>query len=239
MGKMDVESFLDSVECLNLKSLKWSQFPPLPLALSETKPVYVQNKLFIVGGWLSQKTYSRDVYEFDSAKRAWRSRSAMPEECRGGGVVSFDDKLFVVGGDPKSCMHYDPRTDLWVQLQKPLFEHFCGPAAVWNDQIVVCGGAGLKIGNIAMWRQASRRIRLPTAQSHSEDMHTMLSGTSSSKLLPQKASSAMGHDICTNARTPLSSPWTGIQNSQTRMNLQNPCLSTEYFETSFSLAKYF
>ncbi|ELU14125.1 hypothetical protein CAPTEDRAFT_121302 [Capitella teleta] len=141
-GKMDVESFLDSVECLNLKSLKWSQFPPLPLALSETKPVYVQNKLFIVGGWLSQKTYSRDVYEFDSAKRAWRSRSAMPEECRAGGVVSFDDKLFVVGGDPKSCMHYDPRTDLWVQLQKPLFEHFYGPAAVWNDQIVVCGGAG-------------------------------------------------------------------------------------------------
>ncbi|ELU02171.1 hypothetical protein CAPTEDRAFT_39764, partial [Capitella teleta] len=140
-GCKGLDDYLNSVECLNLKTLKWSQLPNLPLGQVFSNVVYVQSQLFVIGGLTSSTTVSRDVYLFDSTEKKWQLRSPMPEE-NYGRVVPFDSKIFILGGGSKCCMQYDPCTDLWIQLQRPLFKHEDGPAVVWKDKIIVCGGNG-------------------------------------------------------------------------------------------------
>ncbi|ELU13145.1 hypothetical protein CAPTEDRAFT_119690 [Capitella teleta] len=139
-GRISETYFLDSVECLNLKTLRWSQFPDLPRALSLSNVVYVKGQLFVLGGWASKSVISRDVYAFDSTGGTWWFKGLMPEESRVGSAVSLNDKIFVLGGEFRVCMQYDPCTDLWVELQRPLYQHAFGPAVVWQDKIVLCGG---------------------------------------------------------------------------------------------------
>ncbi|ELT93362.1 hypothetical protein CAPTEDRAFT_137498 [Capitella teleta] len=139
-GRINEDIYLDSVECLNLKTLKWSQFPDLPEAQCLNNAVCIQKQLFVLGGWISITTVTRDVYKFDSAERAWQALSPLPETCEGVSAVSFASKIFVIGGQFRRCMQYDPCTDIWVQLQRPQFEHIYGPALAWRDKIVLCGG---------------------------------------------------------------------------------------------------
>ncbi|ELU13231.1 hypothetical protein CAPTEDRAFT_136065 [Capitella teleta] len=135
-GETSDNLYLKSAECLNMKTLEWSQMPDLPDALSLSQLVYVQNQLFV----LYEQRYSVYVHYYDHTGRAWRPRCQMPEVCVGGGAVSFDNKIFVVGGKSRSCMQYDPHTDAWVKLQRPQLESIFSPAVVWKGKILVCGG---------------------------------------------------------------------------------------------------
>ncbi|ELT93994.1 hypothetical protein CAPTEDRAFT_63624, partial [Capitella teleta] len=111
-GCISPDAHLNSVECLNLKTLKWSQLPNLPLGQTFSNVVYVQSQLFVIGGFTSSTTVSRDVHLFDSTEREWQLRSPMPEENEGH-AVPFDSKIFILGGGSKCCMQYDPCTDMW------------------------------------------------------------------------------------------------------------------------------
>ncbi|ELT90817.1 hypothetical protein CAPTEDRAFT_89939 [Capitella teleta] len=139
-GMKSANFYLDLVECLDLETLEWSEFPHLPKALLLPSVVYVQKQLFVVGGEPSSTTTSGDVYEFDSAERAWQPRCPMPQVYKGADAVSVDNKILVLGGVYRVCMQYDPCGDLWIQLQRSQFQHITGRAVVWKDKIVVCGG---------------------------------------------------------------------------------------------------
>ncbi|ELT97985.1 hypothetical protein CAPTEDRAFT_134985 [Capitella teleta] len=138
-GKESKQGYMDSVECLDIKSLKWGHLSDLPLCLSTPMLTTVKDRLFVLGG-IKGGGHSRMVFEYHN--EAWEERSPMPEECRRGAAMEFDGFIFVVGGLEKSCLRYCQRRDDWNILQRTTFPHMFGPAMVWNDAIIVGGGEG-------------------------------------------------------------------------------------------------
>ncbi|ELU02180.1 hypothetical protein CAPTEDRAFT_207839 [Capitella teleta] len=121
---------LNSVEALDMRNLQWNHLPPLPR----------EKKLFVLGGCNSDWNWAADVHEFDSTQQTWRQRSPMPERCDGGAAVSFNDHVYVVGGENRSCMRFNPRNNTWTSLQRPQLNHYRGSSLVLNGNIVAFGG---------------------------------------------------------------------------------------------------
>ncbi|ELU11074.1 hypothetical protein CAPTEDRAFT_95259, partial [Capitella teleta] len=137
---------LNSVEALDMRNLQWNHLPPLPRKVGLAYLAIVSDNLFVLGGCDRDRNsdeYSdkwvADVHEFDSTQQRWRQRSPMPEICKGGAAVSFNDHVYVVGGENRSCMRFNPRNNTWTSLQRPRFNHKYGPSLVLNGNIVVFG----------------------------------------------------------------------------------------------------
>ena len=141
-GEQEIQtSFLDSVERLHLQSSQWTSLSPLPRPLQLPLLVSVSKRLFAMAGWYDHQNQSRMVYEF--VDRAWEPKSEMLLDCRDGAAVSFNDRVFIIGGDERRCMLYDPRTDVWVvSVQRPQFKHWVGAAALHDNKIILFGGEG-------------------------------------------------------------------------------------------------
>jgi hypothetical protein len=130
---------LNSVDALDMRNLQWNHLPPLPREVSNAYLAIVSDNLFVLGG-CSRDEWVADVHEFDSTQQTWRQRSPMPEICDRGAAVSFNDLVYIVGGNDRSCMRFNPRSDTWTSLQRPQFSHRYGPSLVLNGNIVVFGG---------------------------------------------------------------------------------------------------
>ncbi len=65
----------------------------------------------------------------------------MPQFCLNGSAMVVGEKIYVVGGNDNACMSYDPEQDQWTVLSKPGVNHRKGSAVVWNNHILLCGGA--------------------------------------------------------------------------------------------------
>ncbi|ELU13099.1 hypothetical protein CAPTEDRAFT_105107 [Capitella teleta] len=133
---------LNSVEALDMRNLQWNHLPPLPREVRFAHLAIVSDNLFVLGGFFGGfcGCWVADVHEFDSTQQTWRQRSPMPEICGGGAAVSFDDHVYVVGGEDSSCMRFNPRNNTWTSLQRSQFSHTYGPSLVLNGNIVVFGG---------------------------------------------------------------------------------------------------
>ncbi|ELT99932.1 hypothetical protein CAPTEDRAFT_73018, partial [Capitella teleta] len=140
IGGMDSRLTLNSVETLNTRSHQWDFLPAMPRPLQLCYAVFISNSLFVLGGSQTGFDASSDVHEYDPMSRTWLARCPMPECCSRGGVVCFADHLYVIGGDERSCMRFNPRSDSWVFLRRPQLNHYSGPSLVWNEKIVICGG---------------------------------------------------------------------------------------------------
>ncbi|ELU02526.1 hypothetical protein CAPTEDRAFT_73812, partial [Capitella teleta] len=131
---------LNSVEVLDMRNLQWNHLPPLPREVCFAYLAIVSDNLFVLGGCNTDLNWVTDVHEFDSTQQTWRQRSPMPEICAGGAAVSFNDLVYIVGGNDRSCMRFNPRNNTWTSLQRPQFSHYYGPSLVLNGNIVVFGG---------------------------------------------------------------------------------------------------
>ncbi|ELT89660.1 hypothetical protein CAPTEDRAFT_214573 [Capitella teleta] len=138
VGGCDDRSELNSVDALDMRNLQWNHLPPLPRKVFFAYLAIVSDNLFVLGGCNDE--WVADVHEFDSTQQTWRQRSPMPEICVVGAAVSFNDHVYVVGGENRSCMRFNPRSDTWTSLQRPQFNHWRGPSLVLNGNIVVFGG---------------------------------------------------------------------------------------------------
>ena len=47
-----------------------------------------------------------------------------------------------MGGRECTCVKYDPVSDSWAKLSKPVQNHIEAPAVVWRGSILVAGGGG-------------------------------------------------------------------------------------------------
>ncbi|ELU17111.1 hypothetical protein CAPTEDRAFT_217135 [Capitella teleta] len=143
-GMESRHGYVDSVERLDAKTMRREDLCDLPQGTSTPLVVIVKHRLFVLGG-VTKVGHSKTVLEFNFKDDTWDERSAMPKECRRGAAVEFNSFIYVVGGREQSCMRYDPRLDEWVSLQRTIFPHMFGPAMVWNDVIIVCGGEGTDV----------------------------------------------------------------------------------------------
>ncbi|ELU18164.1 hypothetical protein CAPTEDRAFT_218689 [Capitella teleta] len=129
-----------SFQSLDTNSLKWSTLPSMPDPVYRAHMAVFKGRIFVLGGKSSYMNFRREVHEYSSAACSWQERKSMPEVCSYGAVVGYGEHIFVVGGQERCCMRYDPEVDSWLRLQRPLHVHRWGPALEWKAKIVVCGG---------------------------------------------------------------------------------------------------
>ena len=140
-GKVDDKVFA-SVESLDLNRRQWSCLSDMSLPVRSPMVVTYSNKIFVFGG---QDVLNNDLCStqvFDTTKNLWSTRSDMPEVCCLGAAVTLNDCIYVVGGFDRRCLKYDPASDTWASLSRPVLQHGYGPAVVWRGSILVSGGRG-------------------------------------------------------------------------------------------------
>ncbi|ELU08015.1 hypothetical protein CAPTEDRAFT_93881 [Capitella teleta] len=138
-GGHDGKKNLNSVEALDMKSLKWSPLPSLPYSVRHSYLAIVSNLMLVFGGFQTN-TWVADVCELDLNERVWHHRAPMPYTCEGGAAVCLDDHVYIVGGEKRTCVQFNPSKNTWTSLRRPQFTHDFGPALVWNQHIIIFGG---------------------------------------------------------------------------------------------------
>ncbi|ELU13304.1 hypothetical protein CAPTEDRAFT_193078 [Capitella teleta] len=138
-GKRDKRTYLSSFHCM--QSGQWRRLRQYPHAIAYPYAAVALNQIFAFGGWKSQTEFNFEVFEYDSTREQWLERATMPKRCTNGSVAAYEGKVYVVGGDQRMCMSFNPQYNSWVEIQKrPQFEHCLAPALVWDTAIVVFGG---------------------------------------------------------------------------------------------------
>ena len=131
---------LTSVERFDIELQHWTVAPDMPKALYYVIATVYGSDIYIMGGRGGKSVVSRDVHRYNSKSCVWRRRAKMPSPCCGGAVVTLLGQMYVVGGYEGSCLRYDPDTDQWLVLQKPLLLHRFVPAVEWKGRILLAGG---------------------------------------------------------------------------------------------------
>ena len=143
VGGKDVDNKpLASVECLTLKSRMWSSLPPMAHAVYAPMVTTYRNKLFVFGGRDDSRNNLRCTQVFDVTQNKWNTLSPTPVECHCGAAVTMNDTIYVVGGYSRTCLKYDPATDMWTRLSEPQQKHGYAPAVVWRGSILLAAGDG-------------------------------------------------------------------------------------------------
>jgi N-acetylneuraminic acid mutarotase len=137
---------------LDLATGKWSDAAPLPLARDHLGTVVLGGKIYIVGG-RTEATVNNvgqtDVY--DPATNAWTTLAPMPTGRSSGFVGTYKGLIVFVGGEcknPQTRMAfdeneaYDPKTNRWTMLQKPMSGMHAGGLASVGDTAYFFGGNG-------------------------------------------------------------------------------------------------
>jgi N-acetylneuraminic acid mutarotase len=126
----------------------WRERAPMPAPLSHPNAAVLNDKIYVVGGFLSQVHVGAQdaAFEYDPAADSWRRLAPLPTARGSVGVVALDGKIHAVGGRTidrvTSALHdvYDPATNSWTSLA-PLptaRDHFA--TAVVDGKIHVIGG---------------------------------------------------------------------------------------------------
>ncbi|ELT87282.1 hypothetical protein CAPTEDRAFT_83392, partial [Capitella teleta] len=142
-GMESKHGYLDFVERLDAKSLKWEDLCDLPLGLSTPMLVIVKDKLFVLGG-VKGGGHSKMVLVYHDD--AWEERNSMPEECRRGAAVEFDGFIFVVGGRnignraKSQCFSYVAQVKQWRTLPNMRLPRYAHSSIYHKDMLYLVGG---------------------------------------------------------------------------------------------------
>lgn len=140
----------NTVQEYDPKTNKWSNKANMPTARTDLGVTVVDNKIYAIGGYRGNAfTYggaTNTVEVYDPATDSWATTTSMPVALSGGGTVTFNNKIYVVGGlngqsEPISTVQeFDPATHTWsMKKDMPYALHHVG-VTVLNDKIYAVGG---------------------------------------------------------------------------------------------------
>lgn len=100
---------LKALEVYDPKADKWQSLRPMPLATAGHAATVLDGKLYVFGGeifgeggnWKTGSVF-RDVWAYDPQTDNWVQFGEMPQSRHGLGVVTFRDKLHILGGGERS-----------------------------------------------------------------------------------------------------------------------------------------
>ena len=141
-GEGTNENKLSSVESLQNNGKQWDILPDLPEAVEHPMATANGQYVYVFGGINNTGQHSRTVYVYRTSRKSWKRLGDMPEICDFGAAVVLKDMIYLVGGFSRSCMSFDPVCNGWTTLSKCRYEHADGPALVWKDRLMICGGRG-------------------------------------------------------------------------------------------------
>ena len=123
------------VHSLALDGGKWTEETDLPIAMIFPEVSNVENSIFLLDVDTNQ------LLKMNAKKKSWSPKKKLPgERCYGARMVSTRDKLFVSGGNNKTCAQYDPKTDTWCSLNSPTLEHLFGAMVALEQKVYLTGG---------------------------------------------------------------------------------------------------
>jgi N-acetylneuraminic acid mutarotase len=128
----------------------WRPLPPMPEGREQFGMAASDNQVFVSGGLAGnghQGQLSSDLWAYDIRQGGWVQKTPMPRARRGHAMVSYQGKLYVIGGagaDPSRIMVYDVAQDQWSTLSATLAVPRSNFAAVVaGDSIYTIGGVSL------------------------------------------------------------------------------------------------
>lgn len=139
-GEDDNDKPLSSVESFDMKTREWTTMKDMNKALSDPLVASYGHQIFVFAGIDGTDATSTLTQAYDTVWCEWSVKSTMPEDCRLGAVTTVNERIFIVGGYTRSCMCYNPLSDVWTLLKRPREKHGNAPAVVWRGHVLVGGG---------------------------------------------------------------------------------------------------
>jgi len=118
---------VDDFDRFDFESRTWVALQPLPEPRSSFDALVVQNKIYVVGGWIlsqdADPVWCDTAWEFDlsDAEASWKQLPVPPFKTRAVALGEIEGKLYVVGGmdsnnRPTRKVHiYCPSEKIWSQ----------------------------------------------------------------------------------------------------------------------------
>ena len=105
--------------------IKWISKADLPLPHRNGKAVACSGKIYYMGGYCPTTEDVRETsnYEYNPQKDNWTVKANVPIGRSNFAIASFEDRIFVIGGDPVLPNNFDIRC---AQSSLDLTERFLG-----------------------------------------------------------------------------------------------------------------
>lgn len=145
----------NTVEVYDPIEEKWTndKISPMPLPLDHTESAVFDDKIYVVGGYLEDKTPTDRAFVYDPQKNEWKEIRSLPSPIGAALNAEFiDGILYVVGGLNASHIPvntnyaYDPETNTWTtKSPMPTARHHLA-TAVLEGKLYAMGGRFLGNG---------------------------------------------------------------------------------------------
>ncbi|KAL0963626.1 hypothetical protein UPYG_G00308770 [Umbra pygmaea] len=172
LGGFDGTQRLTSVEAYEPFHNRWTQAPPLMLAVSSFAAASFDKWMFVIGGGPNGKLATDRLQCWEPGTESWSLRSPMPIEAKCTNAVTFRECIYVVGGAMHALYCYTPTSDTWSVVTQ-LGERASCAIAACNNKLFITGGRDDKnqvISTVMCWDPVTKTMTeecvLPLGVSH-------------------------------------------------------------------------
>jgi N-acetylneuraminic acid mutarotase len=130
------------VDAFSPRRNRWRRLPDLPLAVDHSTAAAFRGRLYVSGGYRSDRAPSREAFVL--ARGSWRRLPRMPSPRAAAGAAFSRGKLYVMGGVgpnglARSALEYDPAKRRWRTIPGPIPREHLGVTAARGRVFVVAG----------------------------------------------------------------------------------------------------
>lgn len=152
VGGFDIDSnAVSNFQVFNPMNNTWSTETDFPHVRHHVNLAVANGMIYAMGGYeITGRTRFNlltTMYEFNPTNHIWNIKSPMPTPRAEMSVVTYDDKIYAIGGRPDNPTEasnanemYDPLTDTWTVLSPMPSGRRHSSAAIIDSLIYVVGG---------------------------------------------------------------------------------------------------
>ncbi len=157
----------------------WARRAELPEANSEMSVSEADGKIYVLGGYPSNRITVASVQVYNPVANTWRLTTPMPVALNHTMSANVNGKIYIIGGQPTATgagpfvdtvYEFDPATERWTTRAPMPTARGGGAAAVLNGKIYVAGGRPPGGNHFAVFDPADNTWQtlpaLPTQRNH-------------------------------------------------------------------------
>ncbi len=157
----------------------WGTRAPLLEANSEMSVAALDGKIYVLGGYPSNRISVATVQEYDPVQNSWRLTARLPAALNHTMAAAVNGRLYLIGGQTgntgngpfvDTVYEYDPAKATWTSRTPMPTQRSGGAAAVVDGKIYVAGGRPPRGHDFAVYDPRSNTWKtlpdLPTQRNH-------------------------------------------------------------------------
>lgn len=132
----------NKLDIYDIESDSWSVGASLPISIKYANSLVAhENKIYCIGGYLSNNTSTNKVYVYDIEEDTWTELASLPKANYAFGTVVIGDKIYTIGGKTTSDVYmYDIKNNSWsVSGSIPIALNSFMPVSV-GTKVYIIGG---------------------------------------------------------------------------------------------------